>query len=779
MLSLLDRINKRLLSEATEGPDEPTIIDISTQAGRNTALHNSRGPNVGWDDYLSGRDYQPPMYYTSSVPYGPAADPEINPHSEKYGGIRPWDPNEIAATIMYPMPYQDTTEGIPRSDVGLLWTIARTPKVINAYLMARGGGDIKPGTWPVPDAIALAAEGANRALANDKAVLNNRFTSFLGNSIPEAMRGGVPPGYHNEYRDVRGAINYIESIGRLAQARIRDGDEVDDIIDELQEIRQGVDLNPGAGNRSLIRTSRGTPKEASLGNLGHHLIDSIDELEGSILSNDVDRIKDTRHALEARNKEIEEEGLIKTSRGFKTGGGGAGIITMPKDIGMETQEYRRALDQLGEAEELLNQAWHLASSGGDYSNHPDYLMSLLTNTTGKKPMPVDFGEFGKASGDRPGVLEVVRHAAEAVASGDNESIRDAIIKVQIAREMIASTKRERPGVKSLTFGSDDDGGREVERSDIEERPSRALSPEDMEFVERAVRMLRTGMGRGTAWAGHKALDSIGKLQRIIEMLGSPPAQKKYKVVPSEAGFDVVDAKTADVVGRGYESEDEAAEHLTELQQSRLLNSVQAVKDEVTSEWGEYAQEIRDAAAQLGYSLQSDDARYSTTSVQEIADDLRDLEEVAHEDAMSGGEEEPLNQLQDLAFTQQEYMFILRRFGIKNYPERGTVDDPEIDEEGNLSDWARAGYPALESNSDIAKTMWVPHKGTMKQPSSARVSQIKKVAERKFGEVIKRMQAHLSESGQISMLEYQMLTEFRITLGWMFVEDVARNMPIFG
>ena len=340
MSSFLDRIDRRLLLEA--GPDTPEIIDINNQRARMEALRSCRAPCVGWDDYVAGNDYQPPCFYTSDVPYGPEADLSANPHAEKYGGVRPWNPNEVMATLIYPLPLKhgEGLESVPRADFGLIWTIARKPRVERAFLEAGQPFDVE-------EAVAVGVHAALYNLHKDQGRRGTRFTSFLGHWIEAGMVEGVSPSFNNEYREFRGAIAYLVNLTRAAKRELDAGGNTNDIVDELQELRTLIDPVPGPKNQSIIRTNNNDSKAVSLGALAPDLINIIDEMIESISSNDPQEVANLMASINQKKDEAKDLEDQQTIRSGKT----SGTIPTRKDMGMETMQYACGFWGRGTSEE--------------------------------------------------------------------------------------------------------------------------------------------------------------------------------------------------------------------------------------------------------------------------------------------------------------------------------------------------------------------------------------------------------------------------------------------
>ena len=233
-----------------EAPREPVIVDMTEQAFRMAALRNSRGPCAGWDDYIAGRDYQPPMYFNSNVPVGPEdtgkhgiMSPQEgdkiqfdgpNPFSRRHANIRPWAPGEMLMTMMTVV--DPDGKGNNPAD-GLLHQVATKGIVKRAAEATHGKYD----RYDVDYSMQQGAVAIIQALPGDESRLGTRFTSFVGDYIQQAMKAGLPAGYQDEYRKIRGLRRRVIPLIKSALRNAMDGEPLS--TDEQRIRREFATIN--------------------------------------------------------------------------------------------------------------------------------------------------------------------------------------------------------------------------------------------------------------------------------------------------------------------------------------------------------------------------------------------------------------------------------------------------------------------------------------------------------------------------------------------------------
>jgi hypothetical protein len=304
MRSILERLESALSSAFTAKVLSEGVIDIYDPVQAKQSLFNVRGPVIGWDDYVAGNDYQPPMEYNSNTPLGPADD-RGNPHSAKYGGVRPYDPNEVMTILTRQSDDPDTE--------GLLWRIANKHSV-------RRSSDSTGRSHDAEEAVSLGALGALKAMAKDQARKGTRFTSYIGFEVENAMTAGVSAGYSNEYRDAQGLLLRVIDALKKAQTAVKGGEPPNDSLAAMGELIASVDPTPGPQNK--------------YGMLAKRLHDFMNYVADEIGSGDLQRIESARVAAEQMKEEIADERDIYQARGPSTNT----LITKSKEnkpIGMK------------------------------------------------------------------------------------------------------------------------------------------------------------------------------------------------------------------------------------------------------------------------------------------------------------------------------------------------------------------------------------------------------------------------------------------------------------
>jgi hypothetical protein len=79
----------------------------------------------------------------------------------------------------------------------------------------------------------------------------------------------------------------------------------------------------------------------------------------------------------------------------------------------------------------------------------------------------------------------------------------------------------------------------------------------------------------------------------------------------------------------------------------------------------------------------------------------------------------------------EYRYFLRFYNIKNYPERGTENDPEMID-GKPSNWKQAGYPEFKTKKGIADDLGVS-KNRGQQAYKKGLAKVKAASQAAYGD----------------------------------------------
>ncbi|MFA5767411.1 MAG: hypothetical protein WC919_05800, partial [Candidatus Paceibacterota bacterium] len=183
---------------------------------------------------------------------------------------------------------------------------------------------------------------------------------------------------------------------------------------------------------------------------------------------------------------------------------------------------------------------------------------------------------------------------------------------------------------------------------------------------------------------------------------------------------------------------------------------------------EWKEEIAEVLRNLNGAIEMDDG------FKEIKRDIADLQKVAKEDTRLVAPEGSL--------TPQEYRVALRLYGINDYPEKNTPQDPEIDEQGRKSKWAEAGYP-LVGQKQIGKEqniyLWTDVFETTDENgdpipsvSSARITTVKRNAEFKIGDLARQLKQQIGEEFGYDSVDYQIISEFYVSYCRMIVEEAV-------
>jgi hypothetical protein len=195
-----------------------------------------------------------------------------------------------------------------------------------------------------------------------------------------------------------------------------------------------------------------------------------------------------------------------------------------------------------------------------------------------------------------------------------------------------------------------------------------------------------------------------------------------------------------------------------------------INRDLKSSLGEYQEEIKAIINTIIGTLRSEG------EFGDIKRDIADTINVAEDDIKSDVAVE-----QDTV-TPKQYRMLLRLFGIKNYPERGTPDDPEINEQGGKSRWAAAGYPSAGGTemgkkanvslwSDIFEKIDEKTGEPVCSVSDVYIGRQKKEALSKFEAMVAKMRSELSENRSVDNIDLRLLYEFHLRVCRMVIESV--------
>lgn len=722
-MNILERIDS-IFEARGEGPDEAKTIDMSDQTERMYTLKNCRGPCVGWDDYAAGKDYQPPRYFSSEVPYGPkdmgkhgivsAEDSKAikfdgaNPFSRKYGGVRPWCPGEVLMTMM--------AKGTDKDSKGILWTIAKKGTAARAGLAALGRWDEND----ADNAVQQGAAAALRVLSQDQARIGVRFTSWIGIAIEQGIIAGVPAGYHDEYRKARGLKTRTIDIAKKALRDAQNGEPIEDHILALNRAFVDVAKNkdPGPGN--------------PYGLLPPKLLQIKSELRGAITTRNAKQIQQAIEKTEQEFDSIREQEDEYFSPGATTGGA---VGSKPRDYG-SMQDYNKAVKFLKLQRDIAEKAMHRISAGKQLDGIAEQIEAIYDRDF---PLTAKGHDQSGLAGPRdkfPGMKAIKDRLIEAINSGDKTQLHDFILYAELAQEIL----KHQEGLKAKGIGSttmdtkSKTTGKEVERTNFAgmERDVDSLrSKENIEILETVIAQISPYRDRRS--------DKKRSAEEAIEILGDIE--------------DLIDSHTD-----GPISDDEVRMHLTNINR------------DLKSSLGEYQEEIKAIINTITGTLRSE-GEFS-----DIKQDIADTIKVANDDINSDVAVE-----QDTV-TPKQYRMLLRLFGIKNYPERGTPDDPEINEQGGKSRWAAAGYPAAggtemgkKANVSLWSDIFEKTDEETGEPvcsvSDVYIGRQKKEALSKFEAMVAKMRSELSENRSVDNIDLRLLYEFHLQICRMVIESV--------
>ena len=769
MPNFLERLDQRiskLINEAQE-------VNVNDQAERKKALSITRGPCVGWEDYIAGRDYQPPYVYDTidggGVHKGRAGNVQLrtpaepigfvdngkNPHSAKYGGIRPWSPEEVAQTLGY--------ESRDPAKRGLAWDIALKNAVQQSF--AVNGRNFDP-----EDVYNQGLYAAWRAMQNDRGAPGVRFTSFVGQGMEEAMTSGNPAGFKNEYKDARGMLHNSRAIlmralrvlqqlrdtpPEDAAKRVALQDSLQDHVRGLDNIFSKIDPTPSPQNK--------------LGNLAPRMARIGQKIMSAIDSGDPVAVEKVVNYLDQHKEDITDE------------------ETLRRDYGPNTDTMIRK----SKTQAPIRMA--PLSKPSPFGDKEMEVQGIIGRD--QAPAASQKGSWVFQSSDAEGEhSKIVQNPAEFLQSRNGLSHTDAQEQVNAGRDIPVRASADSPA-GTLSFQKSNSGDKYETSTD-----SIRNDPRLKELLTQVAKIARSGMGQGQAWAASQAREAVARLGGVIRKLDNPAPRKQFQIepystqyeiqpgddeyfivdastgetvqdgiyTPTQArnvlqtlqqqanGFKVLDASTGEEVGR-HESEAEARSQVASLTKDPYASVVANVLDNVSREGlGQYAEDLLASGKQLLDALRQ--PQIDKEEIANIADDLQLLDQVAAEDQQRFKSDMTIKPL-----TQVQYRIFLRLYGIDDYVEKGTVDDPEIGEDGQLSQWAANGYHAMPEIKDIANEFGI---------SSTAVSQHKKKIDAQLPAMSQLVQQQLGES--LDAIDHAMLTELHAKLCKVFVEGLREE-----
>jgi hypothetical protein len=796
-MDILERINIALngtiLVEADQ--QEPIIVDMTDQAARKRALENCKGPCVGWEDYTAGDDYIPPMFWAnkSTQPYGPKDTGRAgittpkeyeqltfdgpNPHSAKYGGVRPWAPGEVLETLMYKNQDEDLA--------GTLYDVARKGIVSRAAQSVHGKYDEDD----IEDSVLRGASAVLLELPNDEAQDGIKFTSFLGPAIQQAMKAGVPPGFGDEYRRARGLRRAITRVANSALKNARNGDALSNDITALNKLYQAFNICircKGTGEvvdprdrTAMMKCKRcGGSGEVlepgprhKYGSLATKLLEVRKELLRAMKSGSMKNIQQAIDFMEKEFDAIESTEETFSDLGLASQGAvgrkprehgtliafnrAAKLLEQQRILavhGIELLDNGYSSSRLIGASENLWKAFKTTQPGRHKSKLAEAIdLALFEAEPGalgqSKKKGVYVSKFEKRLRDLPGSpgfigLLAMKEQLEEALKSNNKSRLEEFIKMSIEEQDNLKVREEVDvrsiGAKGLTVQNK--LGKEKERT--------GFAPQ-----ERTVDALRSERNKEILY---KTLMRISPFQ-------DDTLERKERATEATAVLSNINSAITEYIAARSEN----------IDATKAQNDLASIARDLGSNLGEWKEEIvpllDDIFGTIEHGGGFSNIRHEISDLQKIA--KQDMKLKPSEDSMS----------------PQQYRLALRQFGIDHYPERGTPKDPEIDENGAQSRWAKAGYPPI-AGAEIGKSqtlpLWVdvfdkivypdgpdkPGKHAM-SVSGAYLSRQKNEAKAKFMAAAQALEKQVVESCGFGSVERTMIAEFNLLLCRMIVEEV--------
>ena len=792
LMNISDRLNT-VLYNITEDDNKAIIADMDDQSSRMKALHNCRGPCVGWDDYIAGRDYQPPMYFKSDQPYGPKDTGKLgirvkeadqlqfdgpNPFSIRHGGVRPWAPGEVLLTLI--------SNGPNRESNGSIQMIARKGAVSRAALATHGKYDEDD----IDNAIQQGAAAVIQALPGDEARKGTRFTSFIGTAIQQGMKAGVPSGYQDEYRKIRGLRRKLTTKVKAALRDALNGEPLETYIRDIRIDFAHFDRCPKCNGDGKIKTKEIDPRTGKNKTINCPTCGGVGTVqpgprhpygiyppvlmkikEGVLRAITTGNAKAIQKALDEMNtifNEIEEKEDLYFSPGLTTQGA---VGTKPREHGtliafdraakvMQAQRdlaLRAAATQLTQEDidTLIKQSdaiwdkftkverkvpWK-APKDDPTKKEPRY-HSPYENAL-PDPGNIPGSDLVRANLERNispgfiGLLPLKAKLEEAIKSGDKVELEKFISLSETQQQLLRNReqlKTKEIGAASMTVRNKETG-KEQERSNfsgIERDVDAVHDPAVQEMVEMTI-------ARVSPW-------SDSSLER--------------KQVASEA--DEILTAIVDLVADFINTKSEG------LDTKPVVEKMSDLYRDINDSLGEYEEELRNLLDMVVGTIKIGGG------FGDIKKEFKLTKQLINQDVKAKPSADVVN--------ERQYRLLLRIFGIRNYPERGTPNDPEIGEHGELSRWAQAGYPACvaaEAGKAANAFMWYdvfettdPKTGEPKPSASdAYISRQKGEALTKFTAAAGKVRQQIGESLGVESVDYKMLTEFHLLLCRIVIEDV--------
>lgn len=663
---------ERRLQLMLEAASSPIIVDINDLDDARRALNNSRGPCIGWRDYVAGEDYVPPRKTHDETPYGPQDGTAYtgkqdrvpsNPHSAKYGGIRPWSYDEVVKVLIDQRKANVTY--FPRG----IWSMMEKYKKAGLAATKR---------WDPEEYLPTILDSLWGAIEKDGGRLGTEFTKYL--SLHIDFLGGPAAGMYGEHRKIRGLLSHLETnlrqIKNVLDTRT-DFSEADvaELIGKVNASSfKDTEFRDGHRQRVVIRLDAIDPSlpanKNPVGKYGKDLVTLRDFAADAIRSGDPDAINTVLTKVKELHAKVGSEEEIYAAPGISSGR----LISQPRDlpaIGSSGHRFR------------THRRW---TAVVEFRRKKNNMPGDLVNTQ-------ELGEVGlTASGLWPETKTRAERAAEAQYVDEiAQANEEAAARNEMVVVAVKETPTDDPGAGATSIKDiyvPTKSGSTAERGDVASAGA-SISPELRDTLKSVLTAMRTGKLGTVEGQANRTIEAIEALQKAVAAFGKP-RDVQYKVRPDlrgQGGYEVVNAGTDEIINRTDDKSE--ADELTHRLNSPTYGTLKNLWHDTRQKalYGDYAEELRDSIGAVGRALQAK----NEDALREAMHELSVLHDVARQDQKPGAQ--PL-------INTSEYRLALRRFGIDDYPEKGTTNDPEMDEHGNLSLWARAGYPPITISGEV-------------------------------------------------------------------------------
>jgi len=770
---------------------QATIVDMTNLQDQRDALNTCRAPALGWKDYMAGKEYEPPTKFNDQLHYygpkdgtgwtkddhGAPIRVRSNPYSANFGGVRPWSPDEIAAAMMA---NRRTTGYFP---YGIRSMIERFKEHAQA---ARPGMDYDK-TYRTEEFLGEAMAQLYMAIVKDKGRLGTEFTKYV--ALHMDLTGGSPAGYWNEHRTCRGILSKVDKMLNRIATQVESGNY------DASALQATVGNLGSKKTKSkpavLVKDADGSlPYDENPFGLYAGRMEKLYKHLGSLLANgDAEGIRAMRAEVQDFYEQVDEDEGRFTGEGMSHGKLGS----QPKD-----------LPAIGTSAHRFEKVKYLI-----YVVDPDReRMDVTLEEPDKKdvvlrrdpesgaPLVRLFGEIMARTEGR--ALSAAR-AVYAEKSGLSKMLV-ALLPFQ------AKTTEEDIGagfgsVSSTTIGVKGEKG----ETEFIDDPSlskleQAVSDSD-EFKAEMTELLHTlryGSGKHKVGQAQRAMDVVKSLFSVIKHTLNPKPRPNLEARPDmrghidpdepttgrrtrSGGYNVVDVDKNQIVARA-DSEREAAAYLMQIN-NPVMTSLKYVSGILTRPklGDDYYEELFELAKEIVQATRTGDEE----ALAAAAEELELMKTILGEDIAAGAETHtPL-------LSDREYRIAIRKLGIDNYPEKGTVNDPEIDEHGRLSRWAQAGYPRVEKvtsggKGEMAGTLYAPGEEEQGEVvldkhiaqdigvSPQSVGNIWRKVQEKLATLAKQLYEHQVWTGDLDSIDLQVLRETCTKVSLIMIEDLLQT-----